>query len=62
VISGILGFDGLFGFLIFLLYSALGTVIFYGRLRGELGLFYTGFGEVLKSWKGGMMEYIMTWM
>ena len=62
IISGILGFDGLLGFLIFLLYSFVGTAVFLVKIRSEVGLFYSGYGEVLRTWKGGMMEYIMTWM
>jgi len=62
IISGVLGYDGLSGFLVFLLYSILGSCFFCFKLRNDLNLYYSGYTDVLKTWKNGMMEYILTWM
>ncbi|OMJ69063.1 hypothetical protein SteCoe_33316 [Stentor coeruleus] len=62
IVSGVLGFDGLLGFLVFVVYAMIGTLIYIFKLGGGLSLYYTGYGEVISSWKNGMMEYILTWI
>ena len=62
IVSGVLGFDGLFGFLVFLLYAVVGTIIYALKLGKDLKYYYTGYSEVISSWSAGIMEYLLTWM
>jgi len=62
IVSGIFGFSGMNGFLMFGVYSVVGTGIFVLKLGSSLKLYYTGISEVWGTWTSGFMEYLLFWI
>ena len=63
ILSGIFGFSGLPGFLIFLPYSLVGTCLFVARLGTSVTSYYSSPGQLIfKSLASGYMVYMLTWI
>ena len=62
ITTGVLGFNGFWGFAMFLVYSLVGTVLLWGSLGGKSGTYFVNVGQLLGGWKTGLMEYLLFWI
>ncbi|CAG9334271.1 unnamed protein product [Blepharisma stoltei] len=62
IVSGILGLNGVSGFLMFLAYGCLGSFFFLIKIGKGYLSYYPSFGTIFRTWLSGFMEYLLSWI
>jgi len=62
ILTGILGFNGLWGFVLFFAYAGVGSLLLWLNLGKHSSTYFLGTGQLLSGWKTGLMEYLLFWI
>lgn len=62
VTTGVLGFNGFWGFALFLVYSLIGTLILWVTLGPSSTTYFQSTKSMLAGWRTGLMEYLLFWI
>lgn len=62
VLTGILGFNGLWGFVLFFAYAILGSALLWVVLGNKSSTYFLSTSQLLSGWKTGLMEYLLFWI
>jgi hypothetical protein len=62
IVTGLIGVNGMYGFLLFLVYSLFGSALLWIKYHSVSAQYFTSSKWMFIGWSDGMMGYLLFWI